>query len=71
VSSLGCRSDAHSGPQRLVFPGNRQRGAGLRQRTALAASAFGGEFVGSGLRWVVSAWLYPPGGVQRQKIAPM
>jgi hypothetical protein len=65
VSSLGCRSDARSGPRRLVLPGNHQRGAGLRRRTALTASAFGGEFVGSASRWVVSAWLYPPGAVQR------
>jgi hypothetical protein len=44
---------ARSGPQRLVLPGNRQCGAGLRRRTVLAASAVGVDLVGSESRRVV------------------
>jgi hypothetical protein len=70
VSALGCRSVARSGPRRLVLPGNRQSGAGLRHRTALVASAVGVDLVGSESWRVVSAWLYPPGAVHRRRTAP-
>jgi hypothetical protein len=68
-SSLGYCSAARSVSWHLVLLGNRQRGVGHHRRTTLAATTTSGDLACSGSRLVASAWLNPPGAVQRLKTA--